>query len=85
MATVETCQEQNRSTKKKQNRFRTASRETGYNSNPGSTPNSKMIEISGFQVLIDRLCHFEHVHFFPAKHRLQFVVGDDFAFVLRIL
>ena len=38
-----------------------------------------------FQMLVDRLSHLKHVQFLAAKDRLQFVVGDDFTFVLRIL
>jgi hypothetical protein len=38
-----------------------------------------------FQVLVDRLGHLKHVQFLTAKDRLQFIVGQDFSFVLWIL
>jgi hypothetical protein len=36
-------------------------------------------------VLVDRLGHLKHIQLLAAKNRLQLVIGDDFALILRIL
>jgi hypothetical protein len=36
-------------------------------------------------VLVDRLGHLKHIQLLAAENRLQFVIGDDFALILRIL
>ena len=36
-------------------------------------------------MFIDRLGHLKHIQLLAAENRLQFVIGDDFAHILRIL
>ena len=36
-------------------------------------------------MLVDRLGHLKHIQLLAAENRLQFVIGDDFALILRIL
>ena len=36
-------------------------------------------------MLVDRLGHLKHIQLLAAENRLQLVIGDDFARILRIL
>jgi hypothetical protein len=36
-------------------------------------------------VFVDRLGHLKHIQLLAAENRLQLVIGDDFALILRIL